>query len=163
MKVILLENVDRLGKIGDIVNVKEGFARNFLIPQKKATIATEGNVKLQEALKKKKEAEEAKVLAAAKAAAGKIAALSLTISAEAGEEEKLFGSVSADMIAKSLADEGITVDKRDIVIDEPIKKLGVFQVAVKVHPEVKATLRVWVVKKQAEGQAPAAEGEQPAA
>lgn len=151
MKVILLQTVDRLGKIGDIVTVKEGFARNFLIPQKKAAIATEGNVKLQEALKKKKEAEEKKVLEAAKALAEKIGALSLTISAEAGEEEKLFGSVSNDMIAKALADENIVVDKKDVILDEPIKKLGVFQVTVKLHPEVKAAVRVWVVKKEEQG------------
>jgi large subunit ribosomal protein L9 len=153
MKVILLQNVDRLGKIGDVVVVKAGFARNFLIPQRKATIATEGNVKLQEALKKKKENEEKKILEAAKVLAEKVGALSLTISAEAGEEEKLFGSVSNDMIAKALADEKIVVDKRDIVIEEPIKKLGVFQVTVKIHPEVKASLRVWVVKKEEPGEA----------
>lgn len=149
MKVILLQNVDRLGKIGDLVSVKEGYARNFLIPRKKATIATEGNVKLLEALKKKKAAEELKILAAAKVLAEKISALSLTIAAEAGEEEKLFGSVSNDMIAKALANEGVTVDKKDVVLEEPIKKLGVFQATVKVHPDVKASLRVWVVKKEA--------------
>jgi len=148
MKVILLQNVDRLGKIGDVVTVKEGFARNFLIPQKKASIATEGNVKLLEALKKKKAAEEKKVLDAANALAEKMGTMSLTIPAQAGEEEKLFGSISNDMIAKALADEGIIVDKKNIVIDEPIKKLGVFQVTVKVHSEVKANLRVWVVKQE---------------
>jgi len=82
-----------------------------------------------------------------------MAALSLTISAPAGEEEKLFGSVSGEMIAQALADEGFTVDKKDITIEEPIKKLGVYQVTVKVHPEVKASVRVWVVKKEAEGPA----------
>ncbi|MBP7055991.1 MAG: 50S ribosomal protein L9 [Candidatus Omnitrophica bacterium] len=150
MKVILLQNVDRLGKIGDVVNVKEGFARNFLIPQKKASVATEGNVKLLEALKKKKAVEEKKILDAAKSLAEKIAGMSLTMPAQAGEEEKLFGSISADMIAKSLADEGVKIDKKDIVIDEPIKKLGVFQVTVKLHPEVKASLKVWVVKQESE-------------
>ncbi len=150
MKVILLQNVDRLGKIGDLVNVKEGFARNFLIPQKKASIATEGNVKLLEALKKKKASEEKKILEAAKALADKIASMSLTIPAQAGEEEKLFGSISGEMIANALANEGVSVDKKVIVIDEPIKKLGVFQVAVKLHPEVKANLRVWVVKQESE-------------
>ncbi|HPM42948.1 MAG TPA: 50S ribosomal protein L9 [Candidatus Omnitrophota bacterium] len=150
MKVILLQNVDRLGKIGDVVNVKEGFARNFLIPQKKASVATEGNVKLLEALKKKKAVEEKKILDSAKVLAEKIAGMSLTMPAQAGEEEKLFGSISGDMIAKSLADEGVKIDKKDIVIDEPIKKLGVFQVTVKLHPEVKASLRVWVVKQESE-------------
>ena len=150
MKVILLQNVDRLGSIGDVVTVKEGFARNFLIPQKKASIATEGNVKLQEALKKKRAAEEGKIINAAKALAEKMGVMSLTIPAQSGEEEKLFGSVSSDMIAKALAEEGITVDKKNIVIDEPIKKLGIFQVTVKIHPEVKANLRVWVVKEKSE-------------
>ena len=154
MKVILLQNVDRLGKIGDIVTVKEGFARNFLIPQKKAAIATEGNVKLREALEKKKAAEEKKALEAAKALAEQMGALSLTISAEAGEEEKLFGSVSNDMIAKALADEKIVVDKKDVILEEPIKKLGVYQVTVRIHPEVKAVVRVWVVKKETQAAAP---------
>lgn len=150
MKVILLQNVDRLGHIGDVVTVKEGFARNFLIPQKKASVATEGNVKLLEALKKKKVVEEKKIIDQAKVLAEKMGAMSLTMPAQAGEEDKLFGSISNDMIAKALADEGITVDKKDIIIDEPIKKLGIFQVTVKVHPEVKASLRVWVVKQESE-------------
>lgn len=148
MKVILLQNVDRLGKIGDIITVKEGYARNFLLPQRKASIATDGNMKLLEALKKKKDADDKKRLDEAKALADKLASLSLTIAAEAGEEEKLFGSISNEMISKALAEEKIAIDKKDIVLEEPIKKLGVFQVTVKVHPEVKATLRVWVVKKE---------------
>lgn len=151
MKMILLQNVDRLGKIGDVVTVKEGYARNFLIPQKKASVATAGNMKLLEALKKKKDAEDKKKLDEAKALADRLALLSLTIAAEAGEEEKLFGSVSNEMISKALAEEKIVIDKKDIVLEEPIKKLGVFQVTVKVHPEVKAALRVWVVKKESDG------------
>jgi large subunit ribosomal protein L9 len=147
MKVILLENIDRLGKCGDVVNVKEGFARNFLIPNKKARQATSGNMKALEILKKKESAELAKQVEAARQTANRISNLSLTISAEAGDEEKLFGSVTADAIADALKEEGITVDKKEILIEEPIKKLGVYQVAVKVHPEVKATLRLWIVKK----------------
>jgi len=147
MKVILLEDIDRLGKMGEIVAVKEGYARNFLIPKNKAKPATPGNLKMLQALNKKKAAEEAKILEAAKAVADKISRLSLTIGAQAGEEEKLFGSVSNEMIAEALAEEGINIDKREIVLDEPIKKLGVYQVTVKVHPEVKANLRVWVIKK----------------
>jgi len=147
MKVILLEDIDRLGKMGEIVAVKEGYARNFLIPKNKAKPATQGNMKILQAINKKKAAEEAKTLEAAKAVADKISNLSLTIGAQAGEEEKLFGSVSNEMIAEALAEEGINIDKREIVLDEPIKKLGVYQVVVKVHPEVKANLRVWVVKK----------------
>ena len=147
MKIILVENIERLGKAGDVVSVKEGYARNFLIPAKKARPATEANMKLADALKKKVAAEEAKKTGEAKAMADKISGLSLTIAAQAGEEEKLFGAVSSETIAAALAEEGITVDKRDIILDEPIKKLGVYQLVVKVHPEVKANLRVWVVNK----------------
>ena len=106
-------------------------------------------MKILEALKKKGVMEEAKKLEEAKALGEKISALSLTISAQAGEEEKLFGSVSNDDISEALTAEGIKIDKRDIVVEETIKKLGVYQVTVKVHPEVKASLRVWIVKKEA--------------
>jgi large subunit ribosomal protein L9 len=147
VKVILLENIDRLGKVGDVVTVREGYGRNFLIPNNKAKLATSGNMKSLEAIKRKESIEIGKQIEAAKALANKIANLSLTISAQAGDEEKLFGSVTADTISDALKDEGIVIDKKEIVIEEPIKKLGVYQVTVKVHPEVKASLRLWIVKK----------------
>lgn len=147
MKVILIESIDRLGKIGDVVTVKEGYARNYLIPNNKAKEATPGSMKMLDALKKKQAAEEKKKLGEIQALADKISGLSLSIPAQAGEEEKLFGSVSSDMISSALAAEGISVDKKDIVLDEPIKKLGIYQVSVKLHPEVKANLKVWVVKE----------------
>jgi len=147
MKVILIENVDKLGSIGDVVTVKEGYARNYLIPKKLVKEATAGNMKSLESLLKKKAAAEAKVLGEANKIAEKIAALSITIQAEAGEEEKLFGSVSSEMIAEALAKEGVSVDKRDLVLDEPIKKLGAYQVTVKIHPQIKASLKVLVVTK----------------
>lgn len=147
MKVILTKVVDRLGRAGDCVNVKDGYARNYLFPQNLAKEATPGNIKALESLKKKQAAEDDSKLKEAKALAEKIASLSITISAKAGEEEKLFGAVTSEMVSKALEAERISVDKKDIVIDEPIKKLGVFQVGVKIHPEVKATLRVWIVKE----------------
>ena len=147
MKVILLETIDRLGKIGEVISVKDGFARNYLIPKKKAKEATGGNMKMLDILKKKEAALEKDKLDKASELAAKIAALSLTIAVSAGEEEKLFGSVSNEMISEALAEEGIAVDKKDIILDGPIKALGAFQVVVKIHPEVKANLRVWVVKK----------------
>ena len=146
MKVILLENIDKLGRIGDVITVKEGYARNFLLPGKKAKEATPGNMKILDELKKKQAEEDAKKLKDAQALASKIGAMSLTINAQAGEEDKLFGSVSSEMISASLSTEGIFVDKKDISIEEPIKKLGVYQVVIKIHPEVKASLKVWVVK-----------------
>lgn len=147
MKVILLETVDRLGKTGDVVSVQCGYARNYLIPKNKARPATPGNMKTLEALKIKQAGIEAKKLDEAKALADKISNLSLTIGAPAGEEDKLFGSISNDMISEALLEEGIVIDKREIVLDEPIKKLGVYQVTVKVHPDLKPSLRIWVVKK----------------
>lgn len=148
MKVILTETIQSLGKMGDIVTVKEGYARNFLFPQKKAKPATPQNMRISEALKKRLAAEEAKKLEAVKALADKIAALSLTISAQVGEEDKLYGSVTADMIAAALKAEGIEIDKKEIVLDEAIKKVGVYQVGVKLHPEIKTTVKVWVVKEE---------------
>lgn len=147
MKVILVANVDKLGSMGDVVTVKEGYARNYLIPKKMAKEATPGNMKTLNSLLKKKAAEEAKVLEAANKVAEKVTALSLSIPAQAGEEDKLFGSVSSEMIAEALLAEGVSIDKRDIVLEEPIKKLGVYQVVVKIHPQVKASLKVSVVNK----------------
>lgn len=147
MKVILLATVDRLGKTGDVITVKEGYARNYLIPKNMAREATAGNMKMLDSLKRKHADEDAKILESAKAVADKLAALLLTISAEAGEEEKLFGSVSNEAISEALSHEGIAVDKRNIVLAEPIKKLGIHQVTVKLHPDVKAELKVSVVKK----------------
>jgi len=147
MKIILLENIDRLGKIGDIVTVKDGYARNYLFAKKCAKEATPGNMKMLDALKKKQALEEEKKLKSLREIADKIEGMSITISAEAGEEEKLFGSVTADMISEALADAGIIVHKKEIAMDEPIKKLGVYSLVARLHPEVKATVKVWVVKK----------------
>lgn len=147
MKVILTQTIDRLGRAGDCINVKDGFARNYLLPKNMAKEATPGNIKALESLKKKQALEDSAKLNEARALAERIQNLSITISAKAGEEEKLFGAVTVDMISKALEAEGISIDKKDIIVDEPIKKLGVYQVGAKVHPEVKATLRVWIVKE----------------
>ena len=147
MKVILTEDIDRLGKKGDVVTVKEGYGRNFLIQNNKARIATAGNMKALEAIKKKEAAVAAKEVEVARALANRIGNASLTISVQAGDEENLYGSVTAEAISELLKEEGIEIDKKDIEMGEPIKKLGVYQVSVKVHPEVKASLRLWIVKK----------------
>lgn len=147
MKVILLKTVDKLGKSGDVVNVKEGYARNYLIPKNSAKEATAGNMKILDSLKKKQAVEDARITAEANKLSERLSSLSLSITAEAGEEDKLFGSVSNDTIADALSQEGIKIDKREIVLDEPIKKLGAYEVIVKLHPEVKAKLRILVVKK----------------
>jgi large subunit ribosomal protein L9 len=147
MKIILTQTVERLGRAGDCINVSDGYARNYLFPKNLAKEATAGNIKSLESLKKKQAEEDAARLKEAKSLADRIAALSVTINAKSGEEEKLFGAVTAEMISEALKSEGISVDKKDIVIDEPIKKLGVYQVGAKIHPEVRATLKVWIVKE----------------
>jgi len=148
MKVILTQTIDRLGKAGDLINVKEGYARNYLLPKDIAKEATPGNMKILESLKKRQALADQKALDEAKALAEKVAALSITISAKCGEEDKLFGAVTTEMISSALESEKILVSKKEIILDEPIKRLGIYQVSVKIHPEVKATLKVWVVKEQ---------------
>jgi len=146
MKVILTKDIEGLGKVGEVVKVKDGHGRNFLIPKGLAKVAISSNLKVIEEEKKKllrlkeKEKEKARELAE------KISKVSCTISAQAGQDDKLFGTVTTEAIAKVCEGEGIKIDKRDIRLDEPIKKLGVYQAAVKVHPGVTATLKVWVVK-----------------
>ncbi|PIP70665.1 MAG: 50S ribosomal protein L9 [Nitrospirae bacterium CG22_combo_CG10-13_8_21_14_all_44_11] len=145
MKVILKEDVKNLGKMGDIVNVAEGHARNFLIPQKLAVEAITKNIKALELQKKVIQKKANKEKNSAQALSEKIAALNLTIKAKAGEEEKLFGSITSMDIAAELKNEGIDIDKKKISIDEPIKRLGAYTVGVKVHPDITTQLNITVV------------------
>ena len=147
MKIILTQDIDKLGHAGDCLTVKEGYARNYLFPKNLAKEATPSNMKILESLKTKRAAEDVGKLEAARKLSDKIQALSITISAKVGEEEKLYGAVTTEMIANALETEGVSTDKKDIILDEPIKKLGVYQVGVKIHPEVKAALRVWIIKE----------------
>jgi len=145
MKVILKSDVKDLGRIGEVVNVKDGFARNFLVPQGLAVEASTKNVKAFEHEKKKIQEMAKKVKAGAAGIAEKIAAARITIKAKAGEEDKLFGSVTSMDIVEALKAEGIEIDKKRIQLDEPIKRLGEYQIAVKLHSEVSAQLNVQVV------------------
>ncbi|MFH1846547.1 MAG: 50S ribosomal protein L9 [Candidatus Omnitrophota bacterium] len=147
MKVILLKDIKKLGNIGDEINVKDGYARNFLIPQRSAILSTNGALRIIEQKKREQARKERKIKEECEQLAAKLESTSCTISMEAGEEEKLFGSVTAEMIAESLNAEGLEIDKRKIVIEEPIKTLGVYNVKILVHPEVKTQIRIWVVKK----------------
>ncbi len=147
MEVILTQSIGSLGRAGDCISVKDGYARNYLFPKNLAKEATPGNIKALESLKKKQAVEDENKLKETQALAEKIAGLSITISAKAGEEEKLYGTVTAEMISNALVAEQISIDKKDIVLEEPIKKLGIYQVGIKLHPQVKAALRVWVVKE----------------
>jgi len=145
MKVILKEDVKNLGKMGDIVNVAEGHARNFLIPKKLAVEAITKNIKALELQKKVIQKKANKEKNSAQALSEKIAALNLTIKAKAGEEEKLFGSITSMDIAAELKNEGIDIDKKKISIDEPIKRLGAYTVGVKVHPDITTQLNITVI------------------
>lgn len=147
MKVILRKNYDQLGKVGQVVNVKDGFAMNFLIPRKIAYLATEGNIKALEEEKKQISKKAAKELEDAQKLAVELEKVSITIPVKVGEEDKLFGTVTAQMIADSLKEKGYEIDKRKIDIPEPIKSLGIFTVAVKLHSEVSANLKTWVVRE----------------
>jgi len=154
-KVILTAAVENLGAEGEVVEVKDGFARNFLIPQKRAMPASPANLRRVEALRKKRETEHAAQLAEAQAAAAKLATVSCTIRAAAGADGKLFGSVTAADIADTLKAEGVTVERRKILLSHPFRELGAFDVEVRLHPEVSAKIKVWIV---AEGEtAPPAE------
>jgi len=147
MEVILQEDIPTLGKAGEIVKVKEGYARNFLLPNKKAVLADRKNMKELEHHKKVIAARQSKLLKQAAEWKAKLESHSVTIAKEAGEEDRLFGSVTAHEIAESLRNDGFPVDKRMIEIAEPIKAIGIFEVPVKLQPEVAAVVKVWVVKK----------------
>ncbi|MEY2719642.1 MAG: hypothetical protein RLZZ273_1008 [Bacteroidota bacterium] len=145
MKIILRQDVENLGNIGEIVVVKPGYARNFLIPNQLAYVATDGAIRALETEKKQYEVRKAKARQQAEVVAAQLADLQITVSMQVGEEGRLFGSVTAPMIAQELELRGYGVDKRNIIIDEPIKTLGIFEVKVKLHSDLTAPLKVWVI------------------
>jgi len=148
MEIILHRNVEKLGKPGDVVSVKDGYARNFLIPKGLASEAIESNLKMIESEKKHKLLQVEKKIREAKKLAEKIAGASCTVTVEAMEEEdKLYGSITTVEIAKALEVEGIKISKDLIHLNEPIDKLGIYDVKVVLHPEVTTKVRVWVTKR----------------
>jgi large subunit ribosomal protein L9 len=144
MKLILQENIEHLGQIGDIVKVAPGYARNYLLPKSLAIEATEKNAKALEHAKRQLAYKKNKTLEAAKNLIAKLEALSIELTHQAGEEGKLFGSVTNMEIAAFLKDNGFEIDRKKIVLAEPIKQLGEYSVPVKIHPEIAATLKVKV-------------------
>ncbi len=147
MQIVLKEDIDKLGRRGEVVKVADGYARNYLLPLGKALPATPGNLKVIEREKRRyvvrltKEKEENEVLS------GRIQALSLTLVRKVGENDVLYGSVTSGDVAEALAKEGIVVDKRRIQLAEPIKSLGIYTIPIRLHPEVTAEVKVWVVKE----------------
>jgi large subunit ribosomal protein L9 len=144
MQVILLQRIGRLGQMGDVVNVKDGFARNFLLPQKKALRATEENRKRFESERKQLEANNLEQKTEAEAVAAKLAGKTFTAIRSAGDTGQLYGSVSTRDIAEVITAGGFTVDRRQIIMERPIKELGLHETSVALHPEVvvKVTLNV---------------------
>ena len=149
MEVILREHVDNLGRRGEIVKVADGYARNYLLPRKLALLVTEGNKKQIERERDKLEAKEAEEKKIAEAIAARMATVELSIMRRVGEHEVLYGSVTTADIAEGLTGKGFEIDKRKLQLAEPIKKLGEFDVPVKLHRDVVATVKVKVVAEGA--------------
>ncbi len=147
MKVILRKDFEQLGKIGDLVEVKNGYARNFLLPRQIAYVATKGNIRALEEEKQQYAKKEIKQLNAAKALAEELANVSITILVKVGEEDKIFGSVTSQMIADALKEKNYDIDKRKVILEEPIKALGIYEINVKLHNDVNATIKTWVVRE----------------
>jgi len=147
MKVILRKNSDKLGSISEVVSVKDGYARNYLIPRGIAYEATEGSLRQLEEERKQqsraidKERKQAEILAA------RLEKISVTIKMKVGEEDKLFGSVTSQMIADALVEKEITLDKRHIELEEPLKALGIYDVPVKLAGGVMGKIKVWIVRE----------------
>ena len=145
MEVILREHVDNVGKRGEIVKVADGFARNYLLPRKLALPVTPGNLKHIERERAKFDAREAEERQGAQAVATKLVGIVVLISRKVGETEALYGSVTSADIATSLASQGLEIDKRKIQLHEPIKRLGEYEVPIKLHRDVVAPIKVKVV------------------
>jgi large subunit ribosomal protein L9 len=148
MKIILNKNVETLGPVGAVVNVSDGYARNYLIPQGHAKEASKSNIKQIEQMKAKEIKKEKGKKADAEKLAEKIKSISCTLEVNAGEDDKLFGSITAADIHTSLSKEGIEVDKKNILLKSSLRKIGAYQVEVRCYTGVKAPLKVWVVRKK---------------
>ncbi len=145
-KLILLEDINGLGKAGDTVSVTAGYARNYLLPKKLALKASKGAIRQFEALKEKIEEKRLAEIEKMQVLASKIAELEITISMNVGEDDKLYGSVTSHTIAEEIKKLGVEIDHHKLVLDAPIKELGAFDIDIKLHPEVVAKTRVWVVR-----------------
>jgi len=147
MKIILCEDIEKLGQAGDVVEVKDGYARNFLIPRKLALPATPGNLRRLEGERKRREFVASREKRMAQKLAEELEKVSCTISVTVGEEDRVFGAVTSQDIADALKEKGFDIDKRKIMLEEPIRALGIYTVPVKVFPEVEAKIKIWVIRK----------------
>ncbi len=147
MEIILREDNKILGNAGETVKVKDGYARNYLIPAGIAYPNTRANRRIFENEVQQQTWRQSRDKKVAEELAKKLESISCTITVQVGEEDKLFGSVTSQNIADNLTEQGFPVDKRKIVLDEPIKSLGIYSVPIKIHSEVDTTIKVWVVKE----------------
>ncbi len=147
MEVIICQDIPTLGKTGDVVKVKDGYARNYLIPRQLALAATKENKKKMELKKAKLAAAYEAQRAEAQTVAEKLAKVSCTLVVEVNEQEKLYGAISESEIIRALDQEGFKFERKDLVIEKAIEELGIFEVGVKLHPEVIGKFRLWVTKK----------------
>lgn len=147
MKVILREDLEQLGEAGSVVEVKNGYGRNYLLPRNLAIPASQANIRAVDEIKKQKDIRDKKRRKAAEVIKEKIEKLSLTAHVLVGEEEKLFGSVTSGDISELLKKDGVLIDKRAIELEEPIKALGVYTIPVRIARDVTANAKIWVIKK----------------
>ena len=148
MKVILKDDIDKLGQAGEVVEVKAGYGRNYLIPRNLAVLATSAHMRNLDLIRKQKEQRDQKRHRAALSEKEKLESISITASVQVGEEDRVFGSVTSQTVAELLAAAGHPVDRRKIVLEDPIKELGLFTVPVKLGSEVTAEVKLWIVKKE---------------
>jgi len=147
VKVILRDTVESLGKRGETVDVARGYARNYLIPRKLAVEATTGNERMYAEEEKLRDVRENKIRRQAERLAEKLRKVSVTAPAQVGEDDRLFGSVTSHDIENLLRSQGYEIDRRKILLEEPLKALGVYTVPIKLHRDVECAIKVWVVKK----------------
>ncbi len=147
MRIILLRDFENLGNAGEQIEVKRGFARNYLIPQGIALLANKNNMKRFEEIARLKKNKIDRALKNSESLANKLKALSLTVPVKVGEEDRVFGSVTSQVIADQLAEKGYEIDKRQIQLEEPIKALGIYDIPVRLHAEITASVKLWVIKE----------------
>ena len=147
MEIILLEDVKGVGKRGQRLKVADGYARNFMIPNKLAVASTDAGAAIFAEADRRRTRKDQKVRREAEESAKRFANVSVHIPVEVGEEDKLFGSVTSADIAEALREQGVEVDKRKILLEEPLKQLGVYTVPIKLFQDIEAKIKVWVVKK----------------
>jgi large subunit ribosomal protein L9 len=150
MKVILQENVEGLGYLGDVLTVAKGYARNYLLPRKKAVVAEERHVKLLQHIKRQTDQKAKKELEALGETGKNLSKISLTFEVQTGKDDKLFGSVTSKDVAEKLAAQGVEVDRKKIHLPQPLKELGTFPVTIKLHRDVVSKISVTLVKKGGE-------------